>query len=302
MPHEEREKRTLPKRIAEFIKKGKTKHGEDTYDYSLVPEEYINNRTPVHIKCNRCNSESFLVYPFAHTCKGDNQKGTCENCYIPKQTISDTRWNPNLPRRISKFKKRIEKKYGKSYCYPNLEDEYKNEESYITVVCNGCDSEPYQHKARSLKSTSRKGGCKICTKEAKAKEIAEKNKVRLTRNHHTQDLPRPYGCIYKITNRKNRKFYIGYTTMSAQKRFKAHCDESKKLAKGNKKAKSYLHSAINHHGLENFIVEILEEFTDIAPIKLCEIEVKYISFMDPQYNVSPGGELGHYKTSMKKAG
>jgi len=90
--------------------------------------------------------------------------------------------------------------------------------------------------------------------------------------------------------------------MSAEKRFKAHRDEAIKESKGNKKAKSYLHSAMNYHGHENFTVEILKEFKNIAPTTLGNIEMQYIARMDPHYNISPGGELGHYKTDIKKAG
>jgi len=302
MAYEKREKRTLPLRIAKFIRQGKAKHGKNTYDYSLVSEKYINNRTPVHIKCNRCDNKPFLVYPFAHTSKGDNQKGTCTECYVPKETVQETRWDPNLTQRISEFKERVEEKYGKVYSYPYLENEYKNEESKITVVCHNCNSDPYQRKARSLKSKSRKGGCEICNKQTMAETIAEKNRIRLLRNQQTKDIPREYGYIYKISNMKNNKFYIGYTTMGVEKRFKAHRDEAIKLAKGNKKAKSYLHSSMNYHGLEYFVVEVLEEFTNITPIQLGVLEKEYIARMKPHYNVSPGGELGHYKTDIKKAG
>ena len=296
MDYKERETKSLRRRIMLFITKGKSKHGEDTYDYSLVHEQYINNRTPVEIKCTRCNSDFFKVYPFAHTDKKDNQKGTCTKCYVPKKTISDTRWDPNLPKRIKDFKQSVEDKYGKhSYTYPSLEKEYINEDSYITVICNKCNCKPYKRKARSLKSTSRKGGCVICNKKEMAKIIADKNSKRLLRNHETRDIPREYGCIYMITNMINKKFYIGYTTMSAQKRFKAHSDEAAKLAKGNKKAKSYLHSAMNYHGIKNFKVTVLNTYANITPLKLGEEEKKYISNMKPQYNVSPGGELGHYR-------
>ena len=300
MPLAQREKKTLTHRAAIFIQQGEDKYGEGTYDYSLVPDQYKNNRTPVMIKCNRCDGEPFLVYPFAHTSKGDNQKGTCENCYVPKQTVQETRWDPNLPERIEEFTKQVEKKYPKGmYTYPHLKEEYKNEESKITVVCNHCDSEPYKRKARSLKSKSRQGGCKTCTKEARAKVIAEKNRIRQLRNHETQDVQRPQGWIYKITNAINAKFYIGYTVMGTKKRLKAHLDEAKKLARGDKKALSYLHNAINHHGLENFKIEVLETFADVTPLQLAEVEREYIATMSPHYNMTEGGEIGHYKSKKK---
>ena len=298
--YEQREAKSLKKRKEKFADLGRIKYG-DQYDYSMALTEYTNNKTPVHLICNKCEGEPFLVIPFAHTYHGDNQKGTCPECYVPKETVQETRWDPNLPKRIKEFKVIVNKKYGDTYTYPFLEEEYKNEESIITVKCGTCDTAPYTIKARSLKSKSRKGGCKICTKEAMAKTIAEKNTKRLMRNHQTKNMPREYGCIYIITNKKNKKFYIGYTTMSADKRFKAHRDEAIKASRGNIKAKSYLHSAMNYHGHENFTVEILEEFKNVSPIELGNIEMQYIAKMNPQYNVSPGGELGHYKTDLKKA-
>jgi Zn finger protein HypA/HybF involved in hydrogenase expression len=295
----QREKKTLTVRIEKFIRLGQEKHGEDTYDYTLVPNEYKNNRTPVHIKCTKCDNPPFKVYPFAHTDKGDNQKGTCPHCYVPKQTVQETRWDPNLPERVKEFTKQVEKKYPKGmYSYPFLREEYKNEESKITVVCNHCDSKPYKRKARSLKSKSRKGGCPVCTKEERAKVISEKNRNRQLRNHETQHVKRPQGWIYKITNAIDAKFYIGYTVMGIEKRLKAHKDEAIKASRGNSKAKSYLHSAMNYHGLENFSVETVAKFQNVSPAMLSKIEIQYIAKMNPQYNVSPGGELGHYKVDL----
>ena len=295
-----REKKTLPKRIATFIRKGKEKYGEDAYDYSLVPEQYINNRIPVLIKCNQCKNKPFPVYPFAHTSKGDNQKGTCSHCYVPKQTVQETRWDPNRQERIKEFMEQVNAKFPEGYTYPYLENEYINENSDITVVCHICNSKPYTRKARSLKSKSRWGGCKTCNKAAMAEKIAKKNKERQKRNLQTQDEPREQGCIYQITNTKNGKFYIGYTTMGAKKRFKTHLDESVKLARGNKKAKSYLHNAMNYHGHEHFTVNVIAYYRNITPRELARIEKRLIAHRKPHYNVSPGGEIGHYKDLTKK--
>ncbi|NOR56590.1 MAG: hypothetical protein GQ531_10355 [Sulfurovum sp.] len=296
MAFEERERKSLKLRTEKFIKLGKEKHGRNRYDYSLARLEYKNNRIPVHLICNKCKGEPFLVYPFAHTCSGDNEKGTCPNCYVPKQTVQETRWNPNLPERRDNFVSMVNKKYKDSLLLPNVKDEYKEESSEITVICKKCKSKPFKRLARSLKAKDRKGGCEVCNKKENQKKTNETLRKRQLRNHATKDQPRDYGCIYKITNTKNYKFYIGYTTMSAEKRFKAHLDEAIKAAKGNKKAKSYLHSAMTFHGHENFSLETLQEFKDITPTKLGRIEMQYIAKMDPNYNISPGGELGHYKT------
>lgn len=295
-----REQKTLKARKERFIQLGKAKHGDDRYGYSLARKEYVNNRTPVHIICNQCNGKPFLVYPFAHIDKGNNDKGTCQNCYVPRKTVQETRWDPNLKKRIKDFKKRILKKYGDRYSYPHLDKEYKNESSKITVICNHCKSS-FKRLARSLKSKSRYGGCKICNKEVAAEKTRVKNKKRQLRNHRTKNIPQKHGFIYKITNTKNGKFYIGYTNGTIKERFKAHYDESIKLSRGNKKAKSYLHNAMNHHGFEYFKIEILEEHTEVTPYYMAELEMEYIAKFKPHYNVTPGGEIGRSKIHLKKA-
>lgn len=288
---QKREQKTLQRRIERFIQLGKEKHGNDRYDYSMAKEEYTNNRTPIHLRCNKCNSEPFLVYPFAHTFHGKNERGGCSNCYVPKKTVKETRWDPNLPERIKDFRNKMNKRHKGRYSYPYLEKEYKNESSEITVICNKCKGKPYTRLARSLKIKNRYAGCEECNKEKMAETIRTKNKARQLRNYQVKDEPVNYGCIYRITNIKNGKFYIGYTTMSAQRRLKSHIDETRRMQKQYKGKKSYLHNAMDHHGVEHFKVEIIEEFSNVSPIFLGKLEMKYIASEKPHYNLSAGGEL-----------
>jgi len=156
--------------------------------------------------------------------------------------------------------------------------------------------------ASSLKAKDRKGGCEVCNKKENQKKTNETIRKRQLRNHATKDEPRDYGCIYKITNTKNKKVYIGYTNMTAQKRLKAHIDETKRMQKGKKGRSSYLHNAMNHHGFESFKIEILEEYTDVTPYFLARLEMKYIVTLKPHYNLSRGGEIGRSKIHDRKAG
>ncbi len=301
MDCKKRDNKTLNRRFKNFVQQGEKKYGKGRYDYSQAEKEYKNNRTPVHLICNHCEYPPFKVYPFAHTSPGDNEKGTCPNCYVPKQGVQETRWNPNLKDRINEFKDRMFKRHGYKYSYPYLEKEYKVESSVITVVCNKCETDPYKRVASSLKSKDRYAGCPVCNKEEMAETIRKKNKKRQLRNHQTKDEPRDYGCIYKIMNTNNNKFYIGYTNMTAKKRFKSHIDETRRMRKGKKGRSSYLHNAMNHHGFESFEIEILEEHTDVTPHFLAKVEMEYIAQFKPQYNVSPGGEIGRSKIHNKKA-
>lgn len=301
MDYKKRDQKSLMKRIEKFVQLGKKKYGENRYDYSIATKEYKNNRTTVHLICNKCKGDPFPVIPFMHTFHGDNDKGTCPNCYVPKQTVQETRWDPNLPERREEFISMVNKKYKGSLHLPYVENEYKEESSRITVICKKCKSNPFTRLARSLKAKDRKGGCKVCNKKETQEKTNETIRNRQLRNHTTKDEPRDYGCIYEITNAKNNKIYIGYTNMTAQKRFKAHMDETRRMGKGKKGRSSYLHNAMNHHGFECFKIEIIEEHSNITPHFLATLEMEYIAKLKPHYNVSPGGEIGRSKIHHKKA-
>ncbi len=299
--YEGRERKSLNRRIENFVQLGEKKYGKGTYDYSLAKKEYSNNRTPVHLICNKCKGDPFLVFPFAHTYHGDNQKGTCPECYVPKETVQETRWDPNLPKRRYAFVSMVNKKYQGSLHLPYVKKEYKEESSRITVICKKCKSKPFTRLARSLKAKDRKGGCTACNEKENQEKTNETIRKRQLRNHATKDEPRDYGCIYKITNTKKNKVYIGYTNMTVQKRLKAHMDETKRMQKGKKGRSSYLHNAMNHHGFESFTIEVLEEHTDVTPHFLAQLEMKYIATLKPHYNLSPGGEISRSTIHHKKA-
>ncbi len=61
-----------------------------------------------------------------------------------------------------------------------------------------------------------------------------------------------YGVIYKITCKLNWMIYVGQTKRSLKKRITQHCYKGKK-------DNSYIDRALQKYGLENFIVEVIEE-------------------------------------------
>ena len=104
------------------------------------------------------------------------------------------------------------------------------------------------------------------------------------------------GFIYKITNTKNNKIYIGKTIGSINKRWREH--KSNAL---NKTDNYLLHLVMRKYGIENFIIEIVEE----CPNELLnEKEIYYIKFFNSYigqdknkncgYNMTPGGEGKDY--------
>lgn len=99
-----------------------------------------------------------------------------------------------------------------------------------------------------------------------------------------------YGYIYKITNTKNNKVYIGKTIYSIEKRFEEH----KKDAKRRGKEKRPLYNAMNKYGVENFNIEEVEKvfYTENGK-ELEEKEQYYIDLYDSYnngYNATVGGD------------
>lgn len=89
------------------------------------------------------------------------------------------------------------------------------------------------------------------------------------------------GFIYKITNKVNGKSYIGQTRYTVEFRWRQH---------QHKKDNVYFHNAIHKYGVENFLVETLEEcdYKDLNSREIFYI-AKYNTFKDG-YNLTIGGD------------
>ena len=95
----------------------------------------------------------------------------------------------------------------------------------------------------------------------------------------------PY--IYKITNTINGKIYIGKTSSSVEVRWKEHQKDALKKSKQHRP----LYSAIQKYGINNFVIEQIEEVPndEIA----CEREVYWIEYYGSfknGYNATKGGD------------
>lgn len=94
----------------------------------------------------------------------------------------------------------------------------------------------------------------------------------------------PY--IYKITNKINGKVYIGKTMFSIEERWKQHCRERIR----NRCEKRPLYNAMNKYGVENFIIEQIEECSEEI---LSDREIYWINYFDSfknGYNATCGGD------------
>lgn len=92
------------------------------------------------------------------------------------------------------------------------------------------------------------------------------------------------GFIYKITNQVNGTMYIGKTEETIEERFKTHCREYKRV----RSEKRPLYDAMKKYGIENFIVELIEETNNLE-----EREQYWIEYYDTYhngYNATKGGD------------
>lgn len=108
------------------------------------------------------------------------------------------------------------------------------------------------------------------------------------------------GFIYLITNKVNGKKYVGQTRNTIQKRWNGHKSSANSE---NKESKQALHFAMNKYGIENFIVECLDNFScktiDGLSKILNEKEIYYIDLFDTTtpkgYNLTLGGDSGNIR-------
>ena len=127
-----------------FIQRAREVHG-NKYDYSKV--EYINKRTKVCIICP-IHGE-FWQRPHNHV----HGKQGCPEC--GKKYAREWRKND-----YNVFLKTSKERFGNTYSFPNIEKEYENSHSKITIKCNKCGNEFVKIACDHI--TSPNGGCKHC--------------------------------------------------------------------------------------------------------------------------------------------
>jgi len=102
--------------------------------------------------------------------------------------------------------------------------------------------------------------------------------------------------IYQITNTVNGKIYIGKTVKTIEQRFKEHISVSHRQTAT--RSNTLLSKAIRKYGTDAFtITEVESNFN--SEDDLNEAEIRYISDLSPQYNMTEGGEgiSGHEHSS-----
>lgn len=112
---------------------------------------------------------------------------------------------------------------------------------------------------------------------------------------------------YIITNKINKKQYVGITSHSVKHRWKIHQTDAKFT---NSKYKNHLHNAINKYGAENFTIQTIKKSKDWPA--LCQWEIRTIKNLNTKnptigYNLTDGGEgapgikrTEHFKRKLSK--
>ena len=94
------------------------------------------------------------------------------------------------------------------------------------------------------------------------------------------------GYIYKITNLINGKEYIGKTNFTIEERFKRHIIDSRK----RNCEKRPLYNAFNKYGVENFIIEQIEECSEDLLNEKEKYWIEYYNTYSNGYNATLGGD------------
>ena len=91
------------------------------------------------------------------------------------------------------------------------------------------------------------------------------------------------GYIYKITNKANKKVYIGKTTRSVSKRWREHVQEANRVKDNN-----HFHNAIKKYGEDSFKIVIIDTITETTKEQLDQhlilLEKTYIEHYNSFYN------------------
>jgi group I intron endonuclease len=107
--------------------------------------------------------------------------------------------------------------------------------------------------------------------------------------------------IYKITNKINKKSYIGLTTRTIKERWKDHCRGAKDLLSRSKKL-SYLQKAIIKYKPRNFKIKVIDSCNNFIFLnKMEQFYIKKHKTLCPNgYNLTTGGKQYRFTKEHKK--
>jgi len=183
-----------------FLEKATRLHG-DKYDYSQAI--YVNNRTPVIIKCNICQT-IFTPIPF-NFYKYKN----CPTCTNTTQR-NDTKT----------FIELATKTHGDKYDYSQTT--YVNAKTKVSIKCKSCNNIFLQKPTSHIYGES---GCPICRQshgEAKISLILKLLNIHSIHEYKFKD------CVGKTGNPLRFDFYLPLLNMCIEYDGKQHTDKTSK--------------------------------------------------------------------------
>ena len=157
--------RLTPEKIQERFEAFKEKAGKiHNYKYGYLHFIFVNTHTKGYITCPIHGD--FLQTPKNHL------RG--QGCPICGKEYAQN-WSKN---NYIGFLKTVRDRFGDdTFEYPNIEEEYKNSHSKITIKCKKCGN--VFTKIACDHITSEKGGCKICYKKSFEKYYTYENLLKL---------------------------------------------------------------------------------------------------------------------------
>lgn len=255
----------------DFILRAIEVHG-DIYDYS----EFIYKNTATNGKIICSKHGEFFQSPSNHL------KGTkCPLCAIESFTAGTFR-EKCLEKGIDYHRALKRRQVGLGEEKIFAEGYIRNEREINKIVVFGDEFPNIEEAVRVLKSPAPPSTINRWINQGMSPEEA------------FERIPNPgyaNGIIYLITNKLNRKLYIGLTIQTLDRRWKYHKEQA--IANHIKSEKS-LHAAIREFGAENFTIEQVDSGTTKKDLEKKEREwIKKMNTLIPiGYNISKGGISG----------
>lgn len=127
----------------------------ETHPNLELLSEYVSTNTPITVRC-KIHDHTYTTTPHRLV-----QGANCQKCYDEKRGKS-------IKKPTDKVIEDLRKVHGDKYEYPNIQEEYKNNKSHISVICK----EGHEFNA-SMNKLLRGQGCPVCNESHLEREISK---------------------------------------------------------------------------------------------------------------------------------
>jgi predicted RNA-binding Zn-ribbon protein involved in translation (DUF1610 family) len=182
----EHKKQLMLKDESEIIEKSKAIFNNKYYNYKFIYPE--NSRRRISMICKEHN------YTFENTVANHIiLKQGCKMCAIENQKKAITK-------SLEVYIEQCYNKFNTLYDFPNIENEYKNGESNISIKCNRCGNIFIRRAKAFLNQNSTCPDCNSSNGEIAVLGVLKKNKINYIHHYYFKD------CVYK--NKLEFDFYL----------------------------------------------------------------------------------------------